>query len=194
MLSDPAHPVALACHRDTPSAAVRAIIARVKRLPGDELEVSYVLEGDPARLRLPAAGPVRIGSRLWEHTCCEVFIARKGLPAYYEFNFSLSGEWSAYAFERYRAPRAAQPRTGGLEPRIVVRGSAGRLELDAAIRLGRLAALHPGAPLALALAAVVEDSSAQLSYWALRHPPGRPDFHHAASFALEMAEENEIRG
>jgi hypothetical protein len=28
--------------------------------------------------------------------------------------------------------------------------------------------------------------SGALSYWALRHPPGKPDFHHPAGFALEL--------
>ena len=38
----------------------------------------------------------------------------------------------------------------------------------------------------LALAAVVEETSGALSYWALRHPPGAPDFHHADGFVLAL--------
>jgi len=41
--------------------------------------------------------------------------------------------------------------------------------------------------LLIAMAAVVEDEGGRLSYWALRHPPGKPDFHHPDSFALELA-------
>ena len=26
-----------------------------------------------------------------------------------------------------------------------------------------------------------------ISYWALAHPPGKPDFHHADGFALELS-------
>jgi len=40
--------------------------------------------------------------------------------------------------------------------------------------------------LRLALAAVVEDERGMLSYWALRHPAGKPDFHHPDAFALEL--------
>jgi hypothetical protein len=40
--------------------------------------------------------------------------------------------------------------------------------------------------LQLALSAVVEDEQGLLSYWALKHPPGRPDFHHPDAFALEL--------
>ena len=50
-----------------------------------------------------------------------------------------------------------------------------------------------GAPLAplcarlqLALSAVIEDKQGVLSYWALTHPPGRPDFHHPDAFVLEL--------
>jgi hypothetical protein len=147
--------------------------------------VSYVLQGDIPRLRVPAPRAPRPADRLWRHTCCEIFVARKGEAAYREYNFSPSGEWAAYAFERYRARRedghAVLP-----PPRITVRSRGEALELDAAIELDGLAPA-PGAMLALALAAVIEDREGKLSYWALRHPPGKPDFHHPDAFALELA-------
>jgi len=37
------------------------------------------------------------------------------------------------------------------------------------------------------LSAVIEDISGGTSYWALAHPPGKPDFHHADGFALEFS-------
>jgi hypothetical protein len=42
------------------------------------------------------------------------------------------------------------------------------------------------APWRLGLSAVIEDTRGSLSYWALAHPPGKPDFHHADGFALEL--------
>jgi hypothetical protein len=60
------------------------------------------------------------------------------------------------------------------------------LELDAVIRLDRLEVSYVHAPLSLALSAVIEDSAGTLSYWALRHPAGKPDFHHPQAFALEL--------
>ena len=39
---------------------------------------------------------------------------------------------------------------------------------------------------ALALAAVIEDEAGALSYWALRHAAGVPDFHHPDAYALEL--------
>ena len=32
----------------------------------------------------------------------------------------------------------------------------------------------------------IEEASGRISYWALKHPPGRPDFHHPDGFALEL--------
>ena len=185
MPPDPVHTVTLTCHPETPTEAVRGIAARVSRTPG-KLAVSYVLDGALDRLRVPAPRAPRIADRLWQHTCCEIFVASKGMPAYYEFNLSPSGEWAACAFDGYRS-RAGEARAEGLAPEIAVRGSASMLELDAVIRLDRLSKLRSGAPLVLALSAVVEDSDGDLSYWALRHPPGKPDFHHAEAFALELA-------
>ena len=43
-------------------------------------------------------------------------------------------------------------------------------------------------PLALSFTAVIEDTDGRLSYWALAHAPGKPDFHHAHAFALELDE------
>jgi hypothetical protein len=185
MPPDPVHTVTLTCHPETPTEAVRGITARVSRTPG-KLAVSYVLDGDLDRLRVPEPRVPRIAGGLWEHTCCEIFIACKGLPAYYEFNLSPSGEWGVYAFDGYRSRRAGEPHAEGLAPEVAVRGTASRLELDAVIRLERLSALHSSAPLSLALSVVIEDSDGALSYWALRHPPGKPDFHHPEAFALHL--------
>jgi hypothetical protein len=46
--------------------------------------------------------------------------------------------------------------------------------------------MHAGARLTLALSAVIEDEDGVLSYWALKHPAGKPDFHHRDAFALEL--------
>ena len=47
---------------------------------------------------------------------------------------------------------------------------------------GGASALH----LRLGAAAVLEDDNGRLSYWALCHPPGKPDFHHPDGFVLEL--------
>jgi len=187
MPSGPVHTVTLACHPETPTEAVRGISARVSRAAEGSLAVTYVVEGELDRLRVPSPRAPRIAGRLWEHTCCEIFVACKGLPGYHEFNLSPSGEWAEYAFDGYRIPRVGESAAAAPAPQVAVRGAPGRLELDAVIRLDRLSAQHPGAELSLGLSAVIEDSDGALSYWALRHPPGKPDFHHPEAFVLDLA-------
>jgi hypothetical protein len=158
----------------------------VARTADGILAVHYSLEGDLTRLRVPHPRAARIAERLWQHTCCEIFVARKGAPGYHEFNLGPSGEWAVYAFARYRNGRILADEQ--LNPGVAVRNTADRLELDARVRLGDLSSMHLSAGLSLALSAVVEDDSGKLSYWALRHPPGKPDFHHPDAFALEFDE------
>ena len=42
-------------------------------------------------------------------------------------------------------------------------------------------------PWRLGLSAVIEETAGRKSYWALAHPGGRPDFHHAAGLAYDLA-------
>ena len=165
---------------------MRGIAASVCRMPGATLAVTYLLEGEIDRLCLPAPRPPRFAHRLWQHTCFEMFIARAGEPGYHEFNFSPSGEWAAYAFACYRDDAVAP--CEALDPKIAMRSAATELELDASIRLDRLSPMHCDAKLSIALSAVIEDRDGLLSYWALRHPPGKPDFHRADAFALVLDE------
>lgn len=185
MSSTPAA-VALTRHAQTPSAAVSNVRVRLARSSA-VLAVSYEVEGEIERVRIPPPGPRCVTDKLWEHTCCEVFVARQGTSAYHEFNFSPSGDWAVYAFARYRE-RADLDEAAALDPHIALRRDPKKLQLDALVRLDRLSAAHTSAPLSLALAAVIEEHDGRLSYWALAHPAARPDFHHPDNFALTLDE------
>ena len=171
----------LRCHPSKRPETVRAIAVLVRRSPSAELQMTFRLDGDIPRILVPSPGAPRIATQLWQHTCFEAFIAVQGQPAYHEFNFAPSGEWAVYAFCGYR--------NGGplvnemMHPHIEVRSTGGRLELDAVVRLDGLSAVHPRAPLRVGLSAVIEASDGR-SYWALRHPADKPDFHDADGFAL----------
>jgi len=177
--------VALRRHPDSRSGAVRAIEARARRAAGEALAVTFSIRGDIARIRVPEPSPPQRADDLWKHTCCEVFVARPGAAAYHEFNLSPAGQWAAYAFSAYR--ERAELDAAALAPGIAVLRSATLIELSATLRLGMISREHVGTSLALGLSAVIEESDGALSYWALEHPPGRPDFHHTAAFALTIA-------
>lgn len=194
----------LAPHPATPCEAVRSVAVQVERRPDGALELIYTIEADSHGIRLPDPGPPRRTDGLWRHTCCEAFIASESggstldraegsraedsrpedSPAgpYLELNFSPSGEWAAYAFDGYR--RGMRPLEPMAAPLITVERdvSGGRLSLRATVPAGALT----GTRARLALAAVIEDSEGELAYWALRHPPGRPDFHHPGGFVATL--------
>lgn len=137
--------------------------------------MSFFLDADLDRLRIPGRRPARFVDGLWRHTCFEVFLSRKGSRAYREYNLAPSGEWAGYVFQKYRL-RGNGTAPG---PRIQVRRSGGTLKLDARIAAkGRLR---------VGLSAVIEEENGERSYWALWHAPGKPDFHHRRAFALEAA-------
>lgn len=184
MASPVAYTVELFLHPESRSGAIWSIGASVRREAGGTLGIAYSIEGDLSRVRVPSPRQPRIAHGLWQHTCCECFIALEGQPGYHEFNFAPSGEWAAYAFAKYRDGVPLADET--LNPGVAVRRAADKLALEASIPLERLSDAHPRRRLALALSAVVEDTDGVLSYWALGHPAGKPDFHHRDSFALGL--------
>jgi hypothetical protein len=172
---------ALTAHPSTPAAAVRSLSAQVRAAGPGLLVLHYELEADLPRLRVPAPGRRQRTDGLWKHTCFEAFVLPAGGSAYREFNFSPSGDWAAYTFTQHRQGMADAelPEV----PQIEARQETGRLLLDC-----RVAWPAPGAPvnLRVGLAAVIETDDGRISYWAARHAPDKPDFHHPESFILEL--------
>ncbi len=174
--------VVLTCHPATPCAAIHRCTVQARRSFAGQLALRYVIEGDLAGIRLPDPRPSRHADELWRHTCCEAFLAGCEGAGYHEFNFAPSTEWAVYHFTAYRTGMAVMaPIT---RPTITLRAGANRLELEAVVELAELAVKPGDAEWRLALSAVIEERDGQRSYWALRHPPGPPDFHHPDSFAL----------
>jgi hypothetical protein len=171
----------LECHPSTRTESVRAIQVLVRRSASAELQVTFRLDGDISRIIIPPPVAPRIGAELWRHTCFEAFINAEGQPAYHEFNFAPSGEWCIYALSGYRKGVPVADET--MRPHIALRSNGNRLELDALVRLDTLSSVHSRASLRVGLSAVIEASDG-LSYWALRHPANKPDFHDAAGFTL----------
>lgn len=178
------HWAPLTRHLSSPSKPVARIEARVSSPAPDVLTLQYVLRAALPHLRIPLSQPPGRADELWRHTCFEAFIADNATSGYYELNFAPSGQWAVYRFEGYR--QGMSPPEVIMPPEIVVRFLENRLELDATVRLSDLGGSRGGGTLKLALTAVLEDDSGTLSYWALKHAPGKPDFHHREGFVLEL--------
>lgn len=171
--------VALRPHPESAALGEFVLEVELERQEG-ALLLGYTLQGELERLRLPDVGAVLPLQRLWAHTCFELFLAREG-GGYREFNFSPSGQWAFYAFSAYREPTPApQPSA----PCLRWHRAPDCLSLQ--VRLSpEPESLPPGqGALRLGLAAVLEGHGGEFSWWALAHPPGRPDFHAPEGFAL----------
>jgi hypothetical protein len=182
---------ALRIHPDTICAAVTQIEVDVAHPQAGHLILTYAVTGKIGDLAMPpAADPVRT-DELWQHTCFEAFLRSSAGAGYYEFNFAPSTQWAAYRFSDYRTERCVATEIGA--PLIGVESSAERYALRVSLEIDRLQALSAGGgrngsgqKWRLGLSAIIEEKSGQRSYWALTHPPGKPDFHHPDCFAIEL--------
>jgi hypothetical protein len=170
-------------HPDSRCSAVASLAVEIAHpRGGGSLALSYVVAGKIGDLRLPAPVGAKRADELWRHTCFEAFVRNFPGEAYYEFNFSPSTQWAGYRFDGYRSGMrvATEIRT----PRIEIRAAPERYVLRAELGL-------PGLPRdgewRLGLSAVIEEKNGNKSYWALAHPPGKPDFHHADCFKLNLS-------
>jgi hypothetical protein len=177
-------PAVLTAHTSTPNDAVRSLDVQLRAEEPGILVLRYSLQADMARVRVPPSGKGGRTDALWRHTCFEAFVAPVDGSVYHEFNFSPSLDWAIYRFSAYREGMSSVE--FGRAPEISVRRGDDGLELESAVCLGDLADLRDARRLRVALAAVIEGENGRLSYWGLRHPPGKPDFHHPNGFALEV--------
>jgi len=172
-------------HPSTPNDTVRNLGVELRAEESDLLVFRYSLDADMSRVRVPFSGAGGRADALWKHTCFEAFVACADAPGYYEFNFSPSLDWAIYRFSAYREGMSLAEI--GRAPTLSVRRGERGLELKSAVRLEDLPELRDAQHLRIGLAAVIEDEKGGLSYWGLRHAPGKPDFHHPDGFALEVA-------
>jgi hypothetical protein len=155
----------------------------VTRLNG-RLVLLYRLTGDLEALRLPEPRPAARTDGLWRHTCFEAFIGHAGASEYWEYNFSPSGAWASYHFSAYREGMA--PLMKGSPPMLRLHTGGDEIQLEVTVDLSWLVRSPSAVGLRLGLSAVIEDRARGLSYWALKHPNEKPDFHHADGFAIDL--------
>ncbi len=172
-------------HPDLLSVAASRIQAEAERPTPAALILRYRLDGDVESLILPPAAAPERTDGLWRHTVFEAFLRAPGHDAYFEFNFSPSTAWAAYRFSGYREGLTEAPLDAA--PLIDARVKGIRYEMAVSLDLHALPELTQAPEWQIGLSAVIEAVGGSKSYWALAHPPGKPDFHHADGFVLHLA-------
>lgn len=151
------------------------------------LQLRFRLHDPEALIVWPAAQPPGPADDLWQHTCCEVFVATAGATSYREFNLSPDGRWAAYDFAAYRRRQMAWVPPDLPRSHFDRKGNALCATLPPA--------LLPSGPLAISLCCVIETRAdgaghggqqTHKTYWALRHAAEQPDFHRRDSFTLYL--------
>jgi len=168
----------LKLHPTSRCDAVREVAVEAVRLDRSTLRLRYSALGAMTDLLIPPpATPARTDA-LWQHTCFEAFLRPRADESYLEFNLAPSTEWAAYAFSGYRSAME------------IVADASVSIDVEVTDDTLTLVALLEGLPddagWRIGLSAVMEEKSGRKSYWALAHPPGKPDFHHSDCFALEL--------
>jgi hypothetical protein len=158
------------------------ITGRVDR-NAQTLSIQYWMQGDLAELEIPP--PTNRPSRqdqLWEYTCLEFFLAFPETPQYWEFNLSPAGDWNVYCFADYRQEMAPELAFTSLPFQVQTHPAC--LELSLTLDLSSIA--EASQSFNLAISAVTQSKSGLLTYWALKHPKTKADFHDRACFILEI--------
>ncbi len=173
----------LILHPDSKCFATMRVEAEILRRRRASLDLCYVVSGDIGDIRLPAIVPSARADELWQHTCFELFFRTADGSTYYEFNFAPSTQWAVYRFANYRSKRVTATEVSAIN--IEVESSADRYRLHASFDLDFLWRAALGS-WRFGLSAVIEDLTGDKAYWALRHPKGKPDFHHPESCLHEL--------
>jgi len=147
------------------------------------LTLRYEVQGNIDQLLIPEMQPPGEMDGLWQHTCFEAFIAVVEEAPYHEFNFSPSSQWAAYAFDDYRLQKEWRIQHAPVLHYVRTDHS---LVLTTVISEVDLPCNPHNQPYRLGLSAVLETNMGELSYWALFHPSGKPDFHHRNGFTLSL--------
>lgn len=164
----------LTLHPNCTCRAVARIAVEIARPSPNMLALRYIVVGAVSDIQLASVVASQRADELWRTTCFEAFVSESD-GGYTEFNFAPSTQWAAYRFDSYRAGMRNAPAA----PRIEILSADAEFDLRASVEL-------PAQAMRLALTAVIEETYGNKSYWSLQHPIGKPDFHHADSFAYEL--------
>lgn len=164
---------------DVPDVTITGAVGRKSNI----LTINYALRGPLSKLMVPSpSGMPARRKGLWEKTCLEFFLAAKNSDGYWEFNLSPTGDWNVYGFASYRQGMREEPAFASLPFRV----RSGPDTLGLSLELGLDKVIPADEALEVAVSAVIESMDGTMTYWALRHPGPRPDFHRRDSFIIKL--------
>jgi hypothetical protein len=166
-------------HQSTSEVGVERVSANIMNIGPDAFEIEFNVFSANGIL-VPAETDAVRTDGLWQTTCFEVFFHSED-AAYIEFNLSPSFAWAAYQFDSYR--EGMRDLALSFAPEIEITGGGGSQHFFLFAELPRVSGFDDR----LSLSAVIEEIDGTKSCWALKHPPGNPDFHHKDCFALKLA-------
>jgi hypothetical protein len=169
----------LHAHPSTGSGHIEGVRVRLERLGAGRLHLRFQIDAPADRIVLPPAAPPLRSDRLWETTCFEMFLKGATHPGYREFNFSPSGQWSAYEFGAYRAGMVQAAVAASPVLRLAVEPH--RIAADIGLTLDL-----SDEPYRVGLCAIVEEKEYKRTFWAASHGASEPDFHHRSCFADDL--------
>jgi len=179
----PGHLLPLVPHPSAPAPSGVVVSVALEVCPDDCWRLDYRICDPLALIRWPPAALPGPADGLWQHTCCEAFVAEPDSGTYTEFNFSPAGQWARYRFVAYRV-RADQ---GQPTWRPMIECAQDGSETTVTVQIA--SPVSPARALQVGISCVIEALDGTLSYWALKHPAARPDFHHRDGFALMLGKE-----
>ncbi len=146
--------------------------------------LSFTLIDPKDLVNFESINPKKRSFELWNHTCFEAFFK---LPdgSYFEFNFALNFAWNCYYFTSYRSsPLTEFPVNDSLIARDIL------LSKDKKILIAKIPQevkdILNKNRVKCSFTAVIKDRENRTHYYALKHADGKPNFHHADSFILEI--------
>jgi len=169
----------LQCHTDHPAKDVEEIAISAELSKSGKIWLRYHIDGNLNSISLPDPKDPERTDNLWHTTCCELFISVPEETAYGEYNLSPSSQWAAYQFSDFRKDAADMEIPD--VPEIHLDASETHLALEAEFTLPER---FTNKTLQTSFSVIVEEMDGTKSFWAVTHPPGKPEFHHRDCFSV----------
>jgi len=172
--------IPLICHPKSDANGVESLTVTISHAQNGEIRIIYRVAGALETLEIAAPAAADRVDGLWKSTCFELFVCYSKDSSYLEYNFAPSGQWAAYQFARYRDAMSELETSA---PSIEVKQNGNIHTLSASLQLP---VAWRARKLSAGISAVVATKNGDISYWAVAHPPGKPDFHHRDCFAVQL--------